>query len=54
MDNSEEVQRAIEERRCLFGTVDSWLLYVILSDSAQSVLAAMLVRFVVDLEFAFQ
>ena len=28
MDNSEAVQRAMEDRRCLFGTVDSWLLYV--------------------------
>lgn len=29
MDNNEDVRRAIREKRCLFGTVDSWLLYVI-------------------------
>jgi glycerol kinase len=29
IDNNEDVQKAIEERRCFFGTVDSWLLYVI-------------------------
>jgi glycerol kinase len=28
MDNSEDVRNAIKEKRCLFGTVDSWLLYV--------------------------
>jgi glycerol kinase len=28
MDNNEDVRNAIEEKRCLFGTVDSWLLYV--------------------------
>lgn len=28
MDNNEDVRRAIREKRCLFGTVDSWLLYV--------------------------
>jgi glycerol kinase len=29
MDNCDDVKKAIEEKRCLFGTVDSWLLYVI-------------------------
>ena len=31
MDNSDDVRQAIEEKRCLFGTVDSWLLYVIMN-----------------------
>lgn len=30
MDNVEEVRLAIKEDRCLFGTVDSWLIWVIL------------------------
>lgn len=28
IDNVEEVRRAIEEKRCFFGTVDSWLIWV--------------------------
>lgn len=28
MDNVEAVSQAIEEGRCLFGTVDTWLLWV--------------------------
>ena len=28
MDNDEDVRRAVHEKRCCFGTVDSWLLYV--------------------------
>ena len=28
IDNSEVVRKAVEEDRCLFGTVDSWLLWV--------------------------
>ncbi len=28
IDNNEDVRNAIKEKRCLFGTVDSWLLYV--------------------------
>ena len=30
IDNSERVQNAVKEDRCLFGTVDSWLIWVIL------------------------
>ena len=29
MDNNEDVRRAVHEKRCCFGTVDSWLLYVL-------------------------
>eukprot|EP00105_Crassostrea_gigas_P007692 XP_011422020.1 PREDICTED: glycerol kinase-like [Crassostrea gigas] len=29
MENVEPVRKAIQENRCLFGTVDSWLLWVI-------------------------
>ena len=29
IDNKEEVRKSIEAKRCMFGTVDSWLLYVI-------------------------
>ncbi|CAF0850769.1 unnamed protein product [Rotaria sp. Silwood1] len=32
MDNNENVRNAIKEKRCVFGTVDSWLLYNFLSD----------------------
>lgn len=28
MDNVEEVQLAIKENRCLFGTIDTWLIWV--------------------------
>jgi len=28
LDNSRDVQRAIKDKRCLFGTVDSWLTWV--------------------------
>ena len=28
MDNSENVQKAVKEGRCLFGTVDSWIMWV--------------------------
>lgn len=28
MDNIDGVQEAIDEHRCLFGTVDSWLIWV--------------------------
>ena len=38
MDNNEDVQRAIEEKRCLFGTVDSWLLYVMKRKKTKSFL----------------
>ncbi|XP_020903631.2 glycerol kinase isoform X1 [Exaiptasia diaphana] len=27
MDNSEKVKKAVDEKRCMFGTVDSWLLW---------------------------
>ena len=30
IDNVEAVKKAVEEDRCLFGTVDSWLIWVIL------------------------
>ncbi|CAF1105637.1 unnamed protein product [Rotaria sordida] len=33
MDNNENIRNAIKEKRCLFGTVDSWLLYNLLSDN---------------------
>lgn len=29
MNNVSEVQEAIKENRCMFGTVDSWLIWVI-------------------------
>ncbi|CAF4288039.1 unnamed protein product [Rotaria sp. Silwood2] len=32
IDNNEDVRNAIKQKRCLFGTVDSWLLYNFLSD----------------------
>ncbi|CAF0853375.1 unnamed protein product [Adineta ricciae] len=32
IDNKEEVRKAIEAKRCMFGTVDSWLLYNLLSN----------------------
>lgn len=28
MDNVEAVRKAVDEKRCLFGTVDSWLVWV--------------------------
>lgn len=28
IDNNPEVRKAIEEKRCLFGTIDSWLIWV--------------------------
>lgn len=28
LDNNSEVQRAVKDKRCLFGTVDSWLTWV--------------------------
>lgn len=28
MDNVPEVQEAIDEGRCLFGTIDTWLIWV--------------------------
>jgi glycerol kinase len=28
IDNNDHVRRAISERRCLFGTVDSWIIWV--------------------------
>lgn len=28
MDNVSEVQQAVKEKRCLFGTVDSWIIWV--------------------------
>ena len=28
MDNVPEVQNAIKENRCMFGTIDSWLIWV--------------------------
>ena len=28
IDNVEAVKKAVEEDRCLFGTVDSWLIWV--------------------------
>jgi len=37
IDNCEQVQRAIAERRCLFGTVDTWLLYNLLSSDQHHV-----------------
>ncbi|CAF0763510.1 unnamed protein product [Adineta steineri] len=37
MDNCDEVRTAIEEKRCCFGTVDSWLLYNLLSDDKNTV-----------------
>lgn len=32
IDNNENVRQAIAKKQCLFGTVDSWLLYNLLSD----------------------
>lgn len=28
IENVSEVKKAIEENRCLFGTIDSWLIWV--------------------------
>lgn len=28
MDNVPEVQKAIDENRCMFGTIDTWLIWV--------------------------
>ena len=28
IDNNKDVQKAIQEDRCMFGTVDSWLIWV--------------------------
>jgi glycerol kinase len=32
MENVPEVLKAIQEKRCMFGTIDSWLIWVIISD----------------------
>ncbi|CAF0952515.1 unnamed protein product [Adineta ricciae] len=37
IDNKEEVRQAIEAKRCMFGTVDSWLLYNLLSNDGKIV-----------------
>ncbi|CAF2470921.1 unnamed protein product [Rotaria sp. Silwood2] len=37
IDNNHNVRKAIKEKRCLFGTVDSWLLYNLLSDGKNTV-----------------
>ncbi|CAF3754681.1 unnamed protein product [Rotaria sordida] len=37
IDNNHHVREAIKENRCLFGTVDSWLLYNLLSDDKNTV-----------------
>lgn len=28
LDNVEEIQKAVEDRRAMFGTIDSWLIWV--------------------------
>lgn len=37
IDNSHTVRKAIKEKRCCFGTVDSWLLYNLLSNQHETV-----------------
>ncbi|CAM4903144.1 unnamed protein product [Rotaria socialis] len=37
IDNNHQVREAIKEKRCLFGTVDSWLLYNLLSNGENTV-----------------
>ncbi|CAF0880998.1 unnamed protein product [Rotaria sordida] len=37
IDNNHHIREAIKENRCLFGTVDSWLLYNLLSDDKNTV-----------------
>ncbi|CAF1146839.1 unnamed protein product [Rotaria sp. Silwood1] len=37
IDNNHHIRKAIKEKRCLFGTVDSWLLYNLLSNDNNTV-----------------